>query len=93
MLTKYAKKVIKNFNYDDIVYIEELLDDSSDDYHNWHLYVVVKNVLCHYNWKYIFGIEQTKGYNNEYETIQLKDINNSNREDFIDILKKIQLNI
>lgn len=96
-ITKYARKVIKKYNFDDIIYIEEMLNDNNDN-HIWHLYIVIKKennmiLLYHYNWEYVFGIEQIKGYKNEYESILLKDINNSNREDFIDILKKIQLNI
>ncbi len=96
MLTKYAKKIIKNYDINSLIYIEELLDDSSNDYHLWYLYLVVKNnnelyIHC-YNWKYTFSEEQKKGYINNYESILLKDVNSSNRQDYIDISKKLELN-
>lgn len=96
MLTKYAKKIIKNYDINSLIYIEELLDDSSSDYHLWYLYLVVKNnnepyIHC-YNWKYTFGENQQKGYNNNYDSILLKDVNSCNRLDYIDISKKLELN-
>lgn len=99
MLTKYAKKTIKNYDINTLLYIEEALIESETmpQTHSWYLYLVVNQnnetyIHC-YNWNYNFDVNQIKGYNNEHEKILLKDINESSRQDFIEISKKFELNL
>ncbi len=98
MLTKYAKKIIKTYNINDLIYVEEQLDDSVSDYHLWSLYLVLKendeSIIHCYKWKYTFEQEQEiKGYSNIYEKILIKNINQFSRQDYIEITKKLEFDI
>ena len=97
MLTKYAKRIIRKYDINSLIYVEETLDETLPQKHSWYLYLVVNeksNTIIHcYNWNYLFDEKQEKGYNNNYESILLKDINETSRQDFIEITKKLELNI
>ena len=86
------------YDINTVIYVEEMLDDLSNDYHLWYLYLVVKennNIYIHrYNWKYNFEETAEKGYTNIYDCVLLKDIKeDSSEKDFIEIKKKLELNI